>query len=814
MTEPPGQTPPAASTPAAGDLRSDDARFRQFIEQAPLAIGISRGEVQLYGNPRFFEMFRVPDGQALSERPVSAMVAPASREWVAELSRRRAAGEPVPVSYEIQALRWDGTAFSCLVSLTEVLLADGPASLVFLQDMSDLADTRAAMQAERDRAERYLHVAQALLVAVDAEGRITLVNRKGHQLLGWDEGTLVGRFWHATCRPPEKLAESRGEFLEVMAGRRPLSEYHESEVLTRQGERRRIAWRNSPVFDAEGRLAGLLSSGEDITERRRAEDGLRELNASLELRVAQRTRELETSNAALAEARDAAEAATRAKGDFLAHMSHEIRTPMNAILGLTQLALRSEEISPRLRELLGHVHHAGKALLDILNGVLDFSKLESGSLQLESAPFSLDEALARLRALLGPSAADKGLAFRVEVGPEVPRRLVGDALRLGQVLLNLCSNAVKFTEQGEVAVWVAADGEQAGQVMLHFTVRDTGIGIAAAQLPRLFRPFDQLDASTSRRFGGTGLGLSICKQLVGLMGGVIGARSEPGRGSEFHFSLPFALAAAAAPAAAAQPGEPSPVAVEPLEWLAGCRVLLVEDNELNQMVARGLLGDVGGAEVTVAADGAAALALLASRRFDIVLMDVQMPGMDGHETTRRLRRLPQGAGLPVIAMTAHALERDRELCREAGMDDFIGKPFDPAELFRTVSRWCTKAGTPQADEAVAAVDFRLGLHRCLGRHDLYARVLQRFAQTRTGDASALQQALEAGERDAARLIVHSMASTAGAIGAETLAGHARALEQWLLLGEPLVAGRAAPFIDELAAVLQAIGAQQAAAASA
>ncbi|MBL8305534.1 MAG: response regulator [Rubrivivax sp.] len=814
MTEPTGPSAPAASTPAAGDLRSDDARFRQFIEQAPLAIGISRGEVQLYGNPRFFEMFRVPDGQALGERLVSAMVAPASREWVAELSRRRAAGEPVPVSYEIQALRWDGTAFSCLVSLTEVLLADGPASLVFLQDMSDLADTRAAMQAERDRAERYLHVAQALLVAVDAEGRITLVNRKGHQLLGWDEGTLVGRFWHATCRPPEKLAESRGEFLEVMAGRRPLSEYHESEVLTRQGERRRIAWRNSPVFDAEGRLAGLLSSGEDITERRRAEDGLRELNASLERRVAQRTRELETSNAALAEARDAAEAATRAKGDFLAHMSHEIRTPMNAILGLTQLALRSEEISPRLRELLGHVHHAGKALLDILNGVLDFSKLESGSLQLESAPFSLDEALARLRALLGPSASDKGLAFRVEVGPEVPRRLVGDALRLGQVLLNLCSNAVKFTEAGEVSVWVAADGEQAGQVTLHFTVRDTGIGIAAAQLPRLFRPFDQLDASTSRRFGGTGLGLSICKQLVGLMGGVIGARSEPGRGSEFHFSLPFALAAAAAPGAVAQTGEPLPTAMDPLERLAGCRVLLVEDNELNQMVARGLLGDVGGAQVTMAADGAAALALLASHRFDIVLMDVQMPGMDGHETTRRLRRLPQCAGLPVIAMTAHALERDRELCREAGMDDFIGKPFDPAELFRIVSRWCTKASAPRAGEPVAAVDFRLGLHRCLGRHDLYARVLQRFVQTRTGDAAALRLALEAGERDAARLIAHSMASTAGAIGAEALAGHARLLEQWLQQGEPLVAARAAPFVDELAAVLQAIVEQQAEAAKA
>ena len=776
---------------------ASERRLRQLIEQAPVAIGISRDDVVVYGNPAFQTMFRVPDAQALVRLSVTSLVAPRSRDDFRRRTEQRLRGEAADPHYEMSALRCDGSEFECQVSVTDLKLHDGQATLVFVQD---------------------------------------------------------------------------------------------------------------------------------ITERRRSEREIRELNASLEQRVADRTRQLELSNAALAEALEAAEAARHAKGDFLAHMSHEIRTPMNAILGMADLALRAEDLAPRTRDYLGHIHRAGSSLLVIINDVLDFSKIESGKLEIEAREFVLQEVLDKLTSMVGVGASEKGLEFLLGTAPDVPAHLVGDPTRLGQVLLNLCSNAVKFTEQGEiVVVTVKVESTRSDRVRLRFSVRDTGIGIDEAELARLFQPFEQGDASTSRRFGGTGLGLAICKQLVGLMGGEIGVRSQPGKGSDFHvtldFGLPlrvaepepkesdlagqrvlvvddsanarevmlgllqalgcagqavasgaeaqslltseawpqvividwkmpgqdgFATARALAAHAAGRPLPPlvmmtaygdeslarralqegfaayldkpvtlaalaatlcrvvgqrgaTPAAPAPASALSrvpeaamlrlsGRHILLVEDNELNQMVAMDLLGDVAGAVVSVAENGAAALQRLAEQAFDLVLMDVQMPVMDGYEATRRLRAVPAWRTLPVVAMTAHAMARDRQLCLAAGMNDFVGKPFEPRELFEVLARHLPPAlasaeapASPSetGSDADAPVSWELGLHRCLGRHELHQRILERFFATRGDDADRLQAALREGDALTAERIAHTMVSTAGTIGAEGLSAAARALQQAL-----------------------------------
>jgi PAS domain S-box-containing protein len=529
---------------------------------------------------------------------------------------------------------------------------------------AELSDAAQLARDSQAKLQTIVDTALDAVVRMDPGGRIVGWNAQAELTFGWSREEALGLDLDKTIIPARyRYDHRRGMQRHVAGGGGVVQTRIEVYALRRNGEEFPVELSITQV-KTEGRDSyEFCAFIRDISERREREQKL--VNANV-----------------------MAEAANIAKSEFLANMSHEIRTPMSAVIGMAYLALRTE-MTPKQHDYISKIHRAALSLLGIINDILDFSKIEAGRLEVEAIPFLLEDVLANVNSVTAQRAADKGLAYLVEVSPEVPRHLVGDPLRLGQVLINLVNNAVKFTAGGELELRCTQMGklDEYGRAVLRFSVRDTGIGMTRQQKSRLFRAFSQANGSTSRNYGGTGLGLSISQQLVRLMGGNIDVESEVGLGSTFQFDLRFALSDATALAALHQAPAGDPAS--DLSARRTARVLLAEDSPDNQDVTSELL-TLQGLSVDVVSNGREALARLMEagpHAYDLVLMDLGMPLMDGHEATLLLRQDSRFNELPVIAVTSHALAGMQARCLEEGMQDYITKPIDPQRLYGVLSRW-------------------------------------------------------------------------------------------------------------------------------
>jgi two-component system sensor histidine kinase/response regulator len=752
------------------------------------------------------------------------------------------------------------------------------------------------------RYEELVNFMRSAVFKVRGDGVITFANHYACELFGYSRAELVGSTV-ARLVPPERQGRVHAELEETQVR---VAEVRQN--LTKDGKHVWMSWSNRQIKPGQGSERELLFVGNDVTEEVRQKEELG--------RLAQK-----------------AEEATQMKSMFLANMSHEIRTPMNAIIGLSHLCLKTP-LNPKQKDYVGKIHNAGTSLLAIINDILDVSKIEAGKLNIETTEFRLDEVITSVTTLTAQKAHEKGLEFLAQVSPEIPQSLLGDPLRLGQILTNFVNNAVKFTEKGEIGLSIELVERAGEKVQLKFGVRDTGVGMTKEQAAKLFQPFMQADMSTTRKYGGTGLGLTICKRLIEMMGGRVWLESEAGAGSTFYFTVWLGVGSAAAarkvvpqrlselralvvddnPTAreilqqslhgiarrvdVATSGEEAIDAVrrrdgtEPydvvfLDWrmpgmdgletsrllrsdstlrqvprivlvtafgreevreeaeregldgflvkpvtrsmivdalvgvfvgesgtagvapqddaagrLRGARILLAEDNEINQQIAIELL-EGAGASVKVANTGREVLEILSKGQepppYDAVLMDLQMPEMDGHQATAALRADGRFGALPIIAMTAHATVEERQRCLDEGMNDHISKPIDPAALFDTVARYYRKSPVGVAETrapaapsrvsetgdevpAIDGLDAKDGERRVMGNRKLYVKLLRQFVEQQGSALEQIAAAMAKGETSVAERLAHTLKGVAGSIGANPVQAAAATLEKLIREG--------------------------------
>ena len=595
-------------------------------------------------------------------------------------------------------------------------------------------------------------------------GEYTYASGATEQILGYSPKDIVGKT-PLDLVPEEEYERVKADFRALALQKAPIVDFY-SWVVAPDGRRAYLVTNGVPIIGDEGQLLGYRGVAKDVTES---------FNYQQEL---QRSKEV-------------AESANVAKSEFLAMMSHEIRTPMNAIMGMTNLALQGKPAG-RLGYYLTRIDSASNNLLHIINDILDFSKLEAKKMTVENVSFQLGTMMSNVSNVVDMKATEKGLKYILDLDPDIPEGLIGDPLRLSQVIINLVNNAVKFTDKGAVRVIARLQSNNHQQATVEFRVEDDGIGIEPDVQAQLFQPFIQADGSTTRCYGGTGLGLAICKRLIDLMGGNIRLDSTPGQGSVFHFSLVFDLGEAYSVSVPDTTINPLPVVQQkPCDLIRGIKVLLVEDNELNQEVATELL-TMAGFVVDIAGNGKEALKAIEQRQYDAVLMDLNMPVMGGIEATQLIRKQEKYQRLPIIAMTASSLASDRERCLQAGMNDHVVKPLNIDLLYRALAKWVGQTDEesiaekvedeseviPKELHNVEGLDAASAVSSLSGRVDIYIKILCKFIEMNEYYISDFDTCWAGQNYEKAQRMAHTLKGQAGTIGAVGVQSLAAALEHF------------------------------------
>jgi PAS domain S-box-containing protein len=691
-------------------------------------------------------------------------------------STRAEQGQEVVRCIPIGVVKDDGTTVWTEVSAAPLHSSDS-ACVVVTTDITQ----RMQAEAENERFKASFENGSVPQALISLDGRFLQVNDAMARMLDYPCAELEGMLFNDVTHPDDRSlgVRSRDDLLSGMG----ISRF-EKRYVTRAGATVWLDVNITTIRASDGSPKYFFGTFLDISERKQAERRLLEVN-----------RLLESATARANDMAARAESASRAKSDFLANMSHEIRTPMNGIIGLTGLLLDTD-LTAEQRNYAETVCTSADSLLSLLNDILDFSKIEAGKLDLDVIDFDLGALVGDLTGVMGRRASEKHLKFQCSVSPNVPSKLRGDSGRLRQVLVNLTANALKFTDHGEVAVRGDLARESPEDVVVRFSVRDTGIGIPSNKQGGLFQQFSQVDASITRKFGGSGLGLAISKQLVKLMGGEIGVSSQEGRGSEFWFTVRLEKQASRkAKPQIAGAARPAYYGLNRRD----IRILLAEDNITNQMVAAGILRKLG-LQPDVVHNGKEAVEAMRKVAYDLVLMDLQMPEMDGLEATRVVRAPgsnTRNPSVPIIALTAHAMSGDSKICLDAGMDDYIAKPVTPVALSALLEKWLAKVdvatrqkGTrPRADSSPASsdglsqaaaemlFDEAAFIERAVGDRELAQTILCSFLADIPGRLEALKSHVEAGDAKSVERQAHTIKGAAAAVGGKGLSHLALAIEQ-------------------------------------